>query len=54
MTGLAFSGAGSGSGAGVSGAFANFAVTSAFVKLLAQQGYLAIRAAPRVTARDGD
>ena len=52
MTGLAFSGAGSGVGA--SSAFSDFAVTSAFVKLLAQQGYLAIRAAPRVTARDGD
>ena len=52
MTGLALSGAGS--GAGVSGAFTDFAVTSAFVKLLAQEGYLAIRAAPRVTARDGD
>lgn len=52
MTGLAFSGAGS--GAGLSSAFSNFAVTSAFVKLLAQEGYLAIRAAPRVTAQDGE
>lgn len=52
MTGLAFSGAGS--GAGLTDAFSNFAVTSAFVKLLAQEGYLAIRAAPRVTAQDGE
>ena len=52
MSGLAFSGAGS--GAGLSGAFSNFAVTSAFVKLLAQEGYLAIRAAPQVTAQDGE
>lgn len=43
-----------GSGAGVNNAFSNFSVTSAFVRLLAQEGYLAIRAAPRVTARDGD
>lgn len=52
MQGLSFSGAAS--VAGASNAFADFAVTSAFVKLLAQEGYLAIRAAPRVTARDGD
>lgn len=52
MQGLAFNGVGSVAGAG--SAFADFAVTSAFVKLLAQEGYLAIRAAPRVTARDGD
>lgn len=52
MQGLAFNGVGS--VAGASNAFADFAVTSAFVKLLAQEGYLAIRAAPRVTARDGD
>lgn len=52
MAGLAFSGKGSGSG--VSNTFSDFSVTSAFVKLLAQEGYLAIRAAPRVTARDGD
>lgn len=51
MAGLAFTGAGS--GAGASNAFSDFAVTSAFVKLLAQEGYLAIRAAPRVTAQDG-
>ncbi|MCA9060086.1 MAG: type II and III secretion system protein, partial [Planctomycetaceae bacterium] len=52
MTGLAVNAAGS--GAGVSNAFTNFAVTSTFVKLLAQEGYLSIRAAPRVTARDGE
>ncbi|MCA9086789.1 MAG: hypothetical protein KDA81_22180, partial [Planctomycetaceae bacterium] len=52
MAGLAVTG--NASGKGVSNAFGDFAVTSAFVKLLAQEGYLAIRAAPRVTARDGD
>ncbi len=52
MTGLAFGGKGSPNGA--NGAFSNFAVTAAFVKLLAQEGYLTIRAAPRVTARDGE
>lgn len=52
LAGLTF--AGQGSGAGFSSAFSDFSVTSAFVKLLAQEGYLAIRAAPRVTARDGD
>ena len=52
MAGLAFTG--QGSGQGISNTFSDFSVTSAFVKLLAQEGYLAIRAAPRVTARDGD
>jgi len=52
MAGLAFSGQGSGQGA--NNAFSDFAVTAAFVKLLAQEGYLSIRAAPRVTARDGE
>lgn len=52
LQGLAFNGVGS--VAGASNAFADFAVTSAFVQLLAQEGHLAIRAAPRVTARDGD
>lgn len=52
MTGLAVSGAASGTG--TSDAFSSFAVTSTFVKLLAQEGYLTIRAAPRVTARDGE
>jgi type II secretory pathway component GspD/PulD (secretin) len=52
MAGLAFNGQGSGEGS--RSAFSNFAVTAAFVKLLAQEGYLSIRAAPRVTARDGE
>lgn len=52
MAGLAFSG--QGSSQGTSNAFSDFAVTAAFVKLLAQEGYLSIRAAPRVTARDGE
>jgi len=39
---------------GVRNAFSNFAQTSAFIKLLAQEGYVAIRAAPRVMARDGE
>ena len=52
MTGLALSGATSGTG--INNALSDFAVTSTFVKLLAQEGYLSIRAAPRVTARDGD
>ncbi len=33
--------------------FDDFATTSAFVKLLAQNGYLTIRASPRVMAQDG-
>ena len=45
---------GSGSRQGANNAFSDFAVTAAFVKLLAQEGYLSIRAAPRVTARDGE
>lgn len=52
LTGLTFSG--SVSPHGVSNAFSDFAVTSAFVKLLAQEGYVTIRAAPRVTAKDGE
>ena len=52
MTGLAFNG--SSSSQGVSNAFSDFSVTSAFVKLLSQQGYVTIRAAPRVTAKDGE
>ncbi|MEZ5941456.1 MAG: type II and III secretion system protein [Planctomycetaceae bacterium] len=39
---------------GLSNMFSDFAVTSAFVKLLAQEGYLTIRAAPRVMAKDGE
>lgn len=52
MTGLAFNG--QGSRQGTNSAFSDFAVTAAFVRLLAQEGYLSIRAAPRVTARDGE
>jgi type II secretory pathway component GspD/PulD (secretin) len=51
MSGLTFSG--STSGVGRENAFSDFAVTSAFVRLLAQEGYITIRAAPRVTAKDG-
>jgi type II secretory pathway component GspD/PulD (secretin) len=39
---------------GADNAFSDFAVTSAFIRLLAQEGYLTIRAAPRVMARDGE
>lgn len=42
------------SGKGVQDAFSDFAVTSAFVRLLAEEGYITIRAAPRVTAKDGE
>lgn len=52
MTGLAFNG--SSSSTGLNNAFSDFSVTSAFVKLLSQQGYVTIRAAPRVTAKDGE
>ncbi len=52
LTGLTFSG--SASPNGVSDSFSDFAVTSAFVRLLAQEGYITIRAAPRVTAKDGE
>ncbi len=52
MSGLAFSGAGS--PYGVDNAFADFAVTTAFIQLLAEKGYVTIRAAPRVTAKDGE
>ena len=52
LTGLTFSGAASKQG--VSNAFSDFAVTSAFVRLLASEGYITIRAAPRVTAKDGE
>ena len=52
MTGLSFSGTSSPSGA--RNAFSDFAVTSAFVRLLAQEGYITIRAAPRVTTKDGE
>ncbi len=52
MSGLAFNGGASATG--VDNAFADFAVTSTFVRLLSQQGYVTIRAAPRVTAKDGE
>lgn len=52
LSGLAFSGAAS--KYGVNNAFDEFAVTSAFVQLLAQQGLVTIRAAPRVTTKDGE
>ncbi|MCC6508235.1 MAG: protein transporter [Pirellulaceae bacterium] len=52
MSGLAFNG--SASPTGTDNAFSDFAVTSAFVRLLSQQGYVTIRAAPRVTAKDGE
>jgi type II secretory pathway component GspD/PulD (secretin) len=43
-----------GSSLGARDAFEDFAVTSFFLRLLAQQGYLSIRAAPRVMAKDGE
>lgn len=52
MSGLALSG--SSTPNGIQNAFSDFAVTSAFVRLLAQEGYITIRAAPRVTAKDGE
>lgn len=50
------------SGLGVAGQFGpadlasmrNFAFTSAFLKALAREGYVSIRAAPRVMAKDGE
>lgn len=39
---------------GAAQAFDDFAVTSSFVRLMAQHGYLAIRASPRVTAKNGE
>ncbi len=52
LSGLSFTGEVSPYGA--SNAFDDFAVTSAFVKLLAKEGYVTIRAAPRVMAKDGE
>lgn len=52
MSGLALTS--SASRAGIKNAFSDFAVTSTFVRLLAQEGYITIRAAPRVTAKDGE
>jgi len=51
-TGLALSG--TFTPAGVNNIFADFAVTTAFVKLLEENGYITIRAAPRVMAKDGE
>ncbi len=52
LTGLTFTG--SASRQGLSDTFSDFAVTSAFVRLLSQEGYITIRAAPRVTTKDGE
>ena len=52
LNGLSFTGAVSPYGA--NNAFDDFAVTSAFIKLLAKEGYVTIRAAPRVMAKDGE
>ncbi len=52
LTGLSFTG--QVSPYGVKNAFDDFAVTSAFVQLLAKEGYVTIRAAPRVMAKDGE
>lgn len=52
LSGLSFTGQVSPYGA--KNAFDDFAVTSAFVKLLAREGYVTIRAAPRVMAKDGE
>jgi type IV pilus assembly protein PilQ len=46
LTGLSFSAA--------TNAGSDIAVTSAFLKLLAKEGYVTIRAAPRVMAKDGE
>ena len=46
LSGLSFSAA--------SNAGSDIAVTSAFLKLLAKEGYVTIRAAPRVMAKDGE
>lgn len=52
LSGLSFTGQVSPYGA--HNAFDDFAVTSAFMKLLAKEGYVTIRAAPRVMAKDGE
>jgi type IV pilus assembly protein PilQ len=39
---------------GLENAFSDFAKTSTFLRLLAQEGYITIRAAPRVMAKDGE
>jgi type IV pilus assembly protein PilQ len=40
--------------AALGGMFSDFAVTSHFLQMLAQEGYVKIRAAPRVMAKDGE
>jgi type II secretory pathway component GspD/PulD (secretin) len=50
--GLSFSGLATQSG--IKNAFEDFAVTTAFVQALADQGYITIRATPRVFAKDGE
>ncbi|MCA9000188.1 MAG: hypothetical protein KDA80_24535 [Planctomycetaceae bacterium] len=52
MSGLALNGAVTPYGA--KNLFADFATTSAFIQSLAQEGYLTIRASPRVMALDGE
>ncbi|MBC8115499.1 MAG: protein transporter [Candidatus Saccharimonas sp.] len=52
LTGLAFTG--QATPAGMKNAFSDFALTSVFLRLLAQEGYVTIRAAPRVMAKDGE
>jgi type IV pilus assembly protein PilQ len=52
MNGLSFTGAASPNG--IDNTFADFAVTSAMLKLLVKEGYITIRAAPRVTTKDGE
>ncbi len=51
LRGLTFSGGVS--PIGLKNMFSNFAFTSAFVQLLAQEGYLSIRASPRIMAISG-
>ena len=46
--------AGSGSPATLAGMFSDFAVTSFLLRLLAEDGYVKIRATPRVMAKDGE
>lgn len=52
VSGLSFSGLATKNG--YENAFSDFAVTSGFLRLLAQEGYLTLRAAPRVVARNGE
>lgn len=52
LSGLAFSGAVS--PAGARNAFSDAAVTSAFLQLLSQEGYVTIRSAPRTIAKDNE